>query len=381
MNIIDKIHKVFCTVQKNRIIENVNKSSFSKNCLLVYVIDPFLCSRIRLGHQNQWQARELARIVGTYGYNVDVVHFTNSKARLAKTYDMLIDVHPGMSDYSSIVSDQGIKIAYITGSNPSFSNQSELQRLEDLFLRRGVRLAPHRYAPPFSKELFESYDAMFFFGNRYNFATYHEFNISHVCFIRNTGYAFPIAVTRSLDRSAKKFLFLGGLGQVHKGLDLLLEVFSRRPDLSLYICSAFKSEPDFCNAYNRELFDCPNIHPVGFMNVFSQRFYDIASHCGFLILPSCSEGIAGSVLTGMSVGLVPIVSRECGFEEDEVHILEDCTLETIDATVNDYSEKPKEWMQMESEKVLSLVRAKYSENAFTSSVNAAFTELFRELSG
>jgi hypothetical protein len=42
----------------------------------------------------------------------------------------------------------------------------------------------------------------------------------------------------------------------------------------------------------------------------SREFYKISDKCAFVILPSCSEGQAGSVVECMNQGLIPIVTEE-----------------------------------------------------------------------
>jgi glycosyltransferase involved in cell wall biosynthesis len=166
-------------------------------------------------------------------------------------------------------------------------------------------------------------------------------------------------------------------GQVHKGLDLLLEVFARKSNISLYVCSSFKFEKDFCDLFKHELFHLDNVKPIGFIDVMSAKFIEIAEVCTYSVLPSCSEANSSSVLTTMSAGLIPIVSRECGFEDDEVHYFSDCTLETIELTLNEYAAKPPEWINSERERCLALVNSKYSEKAFTASIQDALIDLFK----
>jgi hypothetical protein len=341
----------------------------------MYVVAPFLTQQAGVGHQNQWQAKELARIIGDFGYNVDVINYDNTRAVLAKTYDLVVNAHPGLNTvHLRHLEPDCVSIAYITGSNPDFSNRAEAERLRDVATRRGVTLVPRRYAKPFEKRDLESCDAMFFIGNGYNFRTYREFAIKRLYYLRNNGITFPTAPENG-ERSPGNFMFLASTGQVHKGLDLLLEAFSRNSHLTLYVCSSFKSEQDFCRAYGRELFHTDNIKPVGFIDVTGPQFRRIAAECSYVVLPSCSEANASSVLTGMSAGLIPIVSRECGFEDDEVHFFPDCSVASIAATLTAFSEKPHDWIRKVGERAREIVTARYGAVAFSSSVRSALKGL------
>jgi len=141
----------------------------------------------------------------------------------------------------------------------------------------------------------------------------------------------------------------------------------------LFVCSMFEEEEDFCSIYGRELYDTPNIHPIGFIDISGQQFRTIADRCSFALLPSCSEGTAGSMLTAMSAGVIPIVSRECGFEEGEVHYLRESTIEEIGRTADEYARKSLSWIVEESTRVVATTRERYGVRQYTKSVRAALS--------
>ena len=90
-------------------------------------------------------------------------------------------------------------------------------------------------------------------------------------------------------------MFLASYGQVLKGLDIVLDVFSKTPDLKLYVCSNFEQEKDFCKLYNKILFNSENVKAIGFIDVNSKVFENIIDECSYLIAPSSTEGCSGSV--------------------------------------------------------------------------------------
>lgn len=317
---------------------NVCQTNYKRNCLMVYITEPFR-NGITSSHQNSWQVTELARIISSFGYNVDVIDFGYTRNNLGEKYDLLIDLYPrDDSIYQKSLKSNCIKIAYMTGSNIKFAIESERYRLKQLEQRKGRTLSSRRTEniKLISKNI-EKYQAMFFIGNKYNLKSFAEFKLPPVYFIKNNGYLLNIQGNK---RSEKNFCFIGSFGQVHKGLDLLLDVFAYKClDCNLYICSSFEMEEDFCDLYHNELYKMKNIFPIGFVDIEGEKFIEVAEKCSYMIMPSCSEGIAGSVLTAMSAGLIPIVSRECGFEDDEVIHLEDCSLECLEKTVNEYAKK------------------------------------------
>lgn len=351
---------------RNALLEiNVFKENKHMHCLIVYITDSFI-NGIKYTHQNSWQVIEIAKAISKFGYNIDVCDYNYNKNDFNKKYDLLIDLHPrDNAVYNKFLKPDCIKIAYLTGSNTSFSNIAEQKRIDDVYRRRNIKLIPRRQALLISKRI-EDYDAAFFIGNEYNLKTYSEFKMPPVYFIKNTGYDFNFCNDR---RKANNFMFLGSAGQVHKGLDLLLEVFAEKcRDCNLYVCSSFENESDFCEAYKHELYNTSNIHPIGFVDIKSDKFKEIVEKCAYMIMPSCSEGIAGSVLTAMSAGVIPIVSRECGFADDEVIHLKNCSKECIEKSIKYYAVKDNEWIKNESDKAIKIVKERYSEECFVESI-------------
>jgi hypothetical protein len=328
-------------------------------------------------HQNRWQARELARIAGDLGFTVDVMDPGCPEEARTVRYDLVIDLHPGLTPaYEKACRTDTRRIAYITGSNPAYSNRAELRRIAEVGRRTGVRLKPRRQVPEFRQEAFDLCSGFFFIGNRTNLETYSEFRLPPVHFVRN--FAYPVPALGDRDRKATEFLFLASGGQVHKGLDRLLAVVAGREDWTLHVCSAFHEEPDFCHLFRSQLFGRKNIIPHGFLSLDSDRFLRVAARCSVLVLPSCSEANAGSVLSGVAAGLVPLVTRECGFEPDEVHRFPGSGLEAIQAGLESIAGHGIEWLRSEADRVGALVRDRYSPEAYSESVRTALESVLAE---
>ena len=81
-----------------------------------------------------------------------------------------------------------------------------------------------------------------------------------------------------------------------------------------------------------------NIHLVGEVNMRTEEFYKQMDKCAFAILPSCSEGQAGSIIECMNQGLIPIVSKETRLETGSFGFtLKDCEVNTIRSLIKDVS--------------------------------------------
>jgi len=379
---IRMVKKLADRLGRYRTLENVWHSSHLRRCLLCYVVAPFLHrGEPNPAHQNQWQTREIARIIDSLGYCVDVVNFDNPKPRLMHGYDLLVDIHPGFDrSYLPYLNQGCIKIAYITGSNPAVANQAESDRLDDLFVRRGVRLAARRQSAPFPPDVLERFDAFFLIGNQQTLDTYHDFQLPRTFLLPNT--AISGIDSGDMNRSTRNFLFLASGGQVHKGLDLLLEVFSRYQELHLYVCSSFRGERDFCRLYHRELFTTPNIHPVGFLDITGSSFRKIAGSCAWMLLPSCAEGMSGSVTVALSAGMVPVVSDVCGFGKEEVTLLPDCRIESIERIVNELAAMSVVQVKDECRRAVTVAEKQYSPSLFSALFKQHLEEvLYGQLQG
>ena len=346
-----------------------------RHALLMYAVRAFRDLSPRATHQNIFQQRELARALAELGYEVDVVDFDERRRGLLRhDYDLVVDLHPVEHPlYEGRLRAGAKRIAYITGNNPEFSNAAERARLADLERRRGVRLLPRRQCEPFPRHQLESFDAFFYFGNDASLATYAAYRLPPAHRLFNGGYD-DVQPTDPARRDPRRFLFLGGSGQVHKGLDLLLEVFAGDPDLELVVCSPFRTERDFARAYHRELFRTPGIRAIGFADVKSAAFRELQAGCGTMILPSCSEVQSSNVTVALSFGLPCVVSAECGFDEPELQVLPDCRPETIRRVVRELAAQPPERLAERAAGSLALMRRTYRPAHYAAAVRAALAQ-------
>lgn len=348
---------------------DVNRKLHKKRCLIVYLLSPFQNSIIDDRHQNFRQSLEMARMFDKYGYTVDVINFDNRYARLKYQYDCVCGLIPrGIDVYSKKLKKDAIKIAYLTSMNLEVTAQNEVRRCKELEERRGIVVKPRRNGGKIQKEI-ENFDAVWCIGNDYNFQSYKTFKMPPVFYIKNSGYVFDWANPQAV-RDPKSFVYFGSAGQVHKGLDLLLEIFAYRiKDCKLYVCGCYEKESDFHEAYHKELYETNNIIPMGFVNIESETYKKLATDCAYTILPSCAEARAGSILSNMSAGLIPIVSYACGYEEEYAINLPDCKMDTIEKYIREYSQKDQEWINMMSARSIEIVKHHFSIESFIDSID------------
>ncbi|SER54137.1 Glycosyltransferase involved in cell wall bisynthesis [Butyrivibrio fibrisolvens] len=342
------------------VLNNIFKTNFDKNVLLVYIIDPFIYSANFSVHQAFDQVRIIAKTFSDLGFNVDVIDYRSNKIKLKKQYNIVFDICIKNNPiYAKNIKSDTKRIVYFTGSESDFANSAELERIKDVKSRRGVELLPRRQAPLINSEV-ENCDLAIMIGNEYTFATYKDFHFKRTALVPNTGYDFSFVFDKDI-KKATSFIYMGSVGSVHKGLDLLLEVFCELgAPYKLYVCGCYEREEDFVKEYYSELYNTDNIVSVGFVDIKSDKFKKLSEECAFTILPSCSEGCAGTITTCMSAGIIPICSRICGYDEDEVIILDDCQKQTIKQAVIDASDMSMADIEKKSREVVELTRKKYN---------------------
>lgn len=340
----------------------------AKRALLVYLSIPFTASAGRrrnyVRHQNWWQNLEIARLVAAAGYVVDVIDYHNMTFLPRRKYDLLMGIGAACARLARLVPEEAVKVYIATGPSHEFNNRQEKMRLADVMRRRNCRLKPRRIVEPIEQDL-KWFDAIVSMGNEFNVSTFRPYH-NRIYAYNNHGDPRIRCCEKDFETARRSFLYFASDGQVHKGLDLLLEAFPLMPDYHLYVCSGFRQERDFAACYRRELFGKANIHPVGWVNILSRAFDDVCCKCAFVILPSCAEASAGSVVTCMHAGLIPVVSRESGIDTGDFGVtLDSCDPDTIAGTVHTVASYAPDWHRQHSLATRRTALARYSQQAFT----------------
>lgn len=367
------IRKIKSKTGFRNIICNVNRTNYKKNCLICYIIAPFE-REPNSSHQNERQVLVIARLISEFGYNVDVIDYKSEHVIFNKKYDAIFDICVNdIPIYKNCLKPSTKRIVYLTGSESKFANNAEMERIKACEIRRGVKLQPRRQAALISKEI-EKHDEVILIGNEYNLATYKEFNLPKTFLVPNTGYNFGNRFDLK-KRKSTNFLYFGSVGCVHKGLDLLLEIFAE-PNFpgTLYVCGNYEKEIDFTSEYEKELYHTENIKSMGFVDIEGERFNDVCSLCSYTLLPSCSESMAGTIVTCMSAGLIPICSEICGYSENpEIITFKDCSKDCIRNTIFEAISKDRAWIDEKSNKILELANTRYSMKNFELAMRKALS--------
>jgi len=361
-SILDRIN------QKRIYVPNYFQSAFQKKVLISYITNPFL-NKIESNHSNNAEAIEIAKSFHEKGYQVDIVRYNATFENIKfknDFYDVVFGLEPNFLKAIKKFNPKK-SIYYATGAYYIFQNESEKMRLIDLQKRKGVLLNPRRYVEPHESAMLA--DAVICIGNEWTVSTYktHVRHIERIPVSAHSCFSFDeIQSQKNWSIARKNFLWFGSAGAVHKGLDLLLEIFLRNPEIHLYVCGGVRDERDFFDLYEKELLHTKNIHFVDWINPDSGEFKKNATECAFTIIPSCSEGMSSSVVTCMQVGMVPLVSKECGLSVESCGVVFDnSSIENIENEIINYSKKDDLWLKEKSKKSYEFAQKNNTIENFT----------------
>lgn len=329
------------------------------------------------GHSNYWESREIAHIFARHGFSVDAVAWNNlTFYPRREDYTVLFDIAINLQRWTPLFPESVKKLMHITGSYWYYSFQAEMARIDALRERRSVLYAPKRIVlyPELHELSISQADACTLIGNQHTLGTFPAKYHSKIRTV--TVSATPVLRPKRADNYVpleRGFLWFFGSGAVHKGLDLVLEVFARNPHLTLHVVGSVFSEPDFVRIYRKELLETNNIHYHGFLPARSSAFADILDQCFCFVAPSCSEGISPAVATCLQAGLLPIISQDVGvtLPDDCGVTLERCDVDTLEEAVLSCFATSSEALERQIRSSQALGMKMFSREAFSQAMEGA----------
>jgi len=306
---------------KTKLVHNYFNTNYQNTVLVSYITHPFSHKKANYAHTNNVEAYAIADVFRLLRYNVDVVDFNYGKAIDYSKYSVIFGFgDPLENSYYSPLTNSIIRIFYSTGKSVYSQNFSTMKRAKELYKRKGKwLLASTRALNKIWPAQIHLADAIIALGNDDTVESYTRYYENKVYRIPASYYKLfdytKILEQKNLNEAKNHFLWFGGPGLIHKGLDILLDLFPTKPNIHLHICGNIQNEVEFERVYYKELYKTPNIHTYGFVDISSDAFKNILVKCCFAIFPSCSEGGTPSILNVMgNGGLIPIITKECSID-------------------------------------------------------------------
>ncbi|MCW5315681.1 glycosyltransferase family 1 protein [Nostoc sp. KVJ3] len=336
------------------------------NVLLSYRIEPFLLKPgqpMPNDHTWYWEVWQIAQTFLNLGYNVDVIQFHNDKFVPQKDYAFFIDIRHRMEALAPNLNKDCIKIFHVDIANMVFRNAAECNRLLEVQQRKGVTLKPQRFEVP--NLGIEYADCAIVLGNDFTTDTFKYANKPMYRIPISSPVVYPYPDKKDFEAVRKRFLWFGGSALVLKGLDLVLDAFVQMPEYHLTICGPVSNDKEFERAFYKELYETPNIHTYGWIDVSSPEFIEVTNNCLGLVYPSVSEGQSGAVISCLQAGLIPILSYESGVDVHDFGVIFDnLSLEEIKAKVISISNLPEEDLKFMSRQAWEYARANHTKDKF-----------------
>ncbi len=358
----------------------VDERSYRKRALLVYLPRAFVLDDDDPAfalHTNLHSCQTMAAILDEFGYVVDVANRRDERFRPRPDYDLVIGEK---FDWGRNRFRPDTLHAFLATSMDHAVHNANVRRRHAEHLARGrAPVVQRRVYPEYLPAVWSAH-ALIGIGNDFTVGTWKQgfagptFGFNNVRLRQGAVSSAP----RDLATAGRHFLFHASGSQMQKGLGLLLEIFPRHPQLHLWVCSGFEGEADFCAAYRQELFETPNIHPLGWTSAASPQFASLLRTCAFVIHPSCSEGQAGSVVHPMHSGLIPLVTRETGLDTDDFGItFARDAIGEIEGVVLDMARRPPSWLEEHAERTRRAASERFSEEAFARRWRSILSEITR----
>lgn len=313
------------------------------------------------GHTNRQEMMQILKVCMELNLRIDVCacYDRNAMEEIQENY---YDYILGFGDtffYAKEKNPDAVAILYTTENPYRISYERETERLRYFTERTGRTFHLERTGVYYKKDDEKKADRIICLGEPSYFAdTGKPVDRVWPSALKNPDFA--------LDFSRKKktnFLVYGVDGFIHKGNDILVELFAKHLEWNLYLCGARGAEKAEEAGYKLT----ENVHVCGFVDTMSDQFNEIAAKCYYLLLPSCSESPSTSALTALRHGIIPIVMKGNGLDElgDYCRYFEDYHMESIEQTIAEAVCADEEILQKQGRAAVEYADAHYTLQEYT----------------
>ncbi|KZL89728.1 glycosyltransferase [Clostridium magnum] len=369
-------------VKNYKVIQNINLdvTQNQKKILFIY-LNQTLYQNIskNLAHTNYLESSIMIKVLIENNFCIDILKVNDMLSIQPiknKKYDYILGFGDNFYEMGKF-NMEAKKILYLTENPPEISLKKELERLKYFQQRKGIKSSLTRSGQFYKEKHFTNIDYCITLGEE----KFHEYKHYKTYRMLPTGLYnenFNIKNIKNT-RGKPNYLWFGSNGAIHKGLDILLDVFKDRGDINLYIAGLNKKDEKILKIPRRN-----NIQNLGFLKVNSYEFIDTINKCDYVILPSCSEATSTSVLTCMRHGVIPIVQNDIGFNhmrDEYVYILDEFSIEYINNFLNDLIKIDKNKILEKRLKIYEFANYKFTLGCFKKNFNNIINKIVSEASG
>lgn len=324
-------------------------------------------------HTNRYELFQIIRALIQLDCCIDVCSFAEPEAKQyidTKQYDVVLGLGE-MFRYAAEHSN-AYKILYMTENPYYISYQREKERVDYYNSRHGMQETLFRTGMFFKENDERLADAIICMGEP---AYYQQLNVP-------VKRIFPSAFLNEAfgdysKREKANFLVLGTDGFIHKGNDLLVEVFNKHSEWNLYMCGYQVTE----TIKKLGLTLSENIHDCGYIDIGSENFKQLAELCTYIVLPSCSEAPSTAVLTGMRHGMIPIVCHGNGLDDLDKYCIffDGYMLSDIEKKLEQVMELSDEEIIKRREEIVTYANQEFSLEKFSQRIYENMRQLLENI--
>ena len=360
-------------------VRNAFNTSHSRTALFCHLTQSLDTNNRQ--HVNRLEGLLTARVLSSLGFNIDLYNYRYKEDIDYSPYDLVYGLGRNLPRAYQQNRSHPLVIYYATGLPLCLFSYQAHRAMQYFYARHGVWLyESHRFPEGDVEETMSEQlcDALIVLGAE-SHALHQKLYPQKIVLAQNAPFNTRLDEKTILNKeyalAKKQYLWMGSIGLIYKGLDVVLDVFSKRPDLTLHIL-CLEKEPSFFEHYTEAL-RLPNIRRYGFIDVQSPLFQELVATCGFVLSSSWAEGQSTSVVNCMHCGLIPIVTRECGLSHDEVPILlEDQSMEALERALRICDAMDPSTMRELAGNVLKNTKQRHGPKAYMEQLRKNILEIF-----
>lgn len=179
---------------------------------------------------------------------------------------------------------------------------------------------------------------------------------------------------KNFEAGRNNFIYVGGTGgNIQKGMDLLIETFTRTPELNLYIYC--KVEEEILNYYKTEL-KAKNIHSIyhwRFMP-FQNRLKELMKKINFTIHAGINSGLGTAFMGSMGLGLIPVGYIDLIAPENSCVLSNSWQIDSMVKCIQTASNMPEEWCKNASKLNIKYYDENYIVEVFSNNFKQLITQ-------
>ncbi len=323
---------------------------------------------------------ELVKAFNENGYCVDIVDL-NSKFIPSKKYDIYIGHGGKCRNIIDNLDEDTVILQYVAGEYWKEFNRESEERYNEFIKRKNIK-----NELTFTRSLDGLTEGEEYLTKKADFLftlncprMINSFGIYAHKFL-DSGYVAYVDKTfegnfqeRDFDSGRKNFIYVGGTGgNIQKGMDLLIETFTRCPDLNLYIYC--KVENELLKYYKKEL-NLPNIHYIYHWRFkpFQKKLKNLIKKINFTIHAPINTGIGTAFMGSMGAGFIPVGYVDLVAPKESCVLTDSWDIDSLVECVRKASNKTPDWCKKASE----LTIKNYNENWTIESFRNKFNDLIK----